>query len=258
MKKDKQVIVSTGESPFERIKHDRKPYVYMLAYPESMGGAPFYVGKGIGDRINHHEEEARSGVQSRKCGVIRETWGNGEEVSKTILAFFDTKLEALRYEASLIDSMEGLSNVASGRKNIKDTFLTDGDKLYFGHSVRRIAEDGSEYYDAREVRDFFGYINWSSFSRVIGRARKHCRAADIPAQFISTSKVVTTGKGSKRAIVNYRLCRLAFLMVLMNSDSTYPVVEAGKNYIVNTVAQFDNGTLREEVLQIDTTVSTKE
>jgi hypothetical protein len=35
------------------------PYVYTLAYPESMGGQIFYVGMGTGHRINAHEREAR-------------------------------------------------------------------------------------------------------------------------------------------------------------------------------------------------------
>src|SRR4051812_14655876 len=57
-------------------------YVYIHAYPESMGGAVFYVGKGIGDRIDQHEEEAHHGHQCEKCDIIRSIWAVGERVVK--------------------------------------------------------------------------------------------------------------------------------------------------------------------------------
>ena len=34
-------------------------YVYTLSYPEEMGGAVFYVGKGSGNRIFAHERFVR-------------------------------------------------------------------------------------------------------------------------------------------------------------------------------------------------------
>jgi len=36
-------------------------YVYTLAYPESMGGSVFYVGKGANGRINNNPEEEDDG-----------------------------------------------------------------------------------------------------------------------------------------------------------------------------------------------------
>lgn len=39
---------------------DKDYYTYMLAYPD---GTPFYIGKGRGNRIYQHEEEARNGGQ---------------------------------------------------------------------------------------------------------------------------------------------------------------------------------------------------
>lgn len=43
-------------------------YVYIYAYPD---GRVFYVGKGKGNRILDHEAEARKGINSRKCDIIR-------------------------------------------------------------------------------------------------------------------------------------------------------------------------------------------
>src|SRR5260370_21912288 len=93
-------------------------YVYTLAYPESMGGYVFYVGKGRRDRITVHEREARNNVKSHKCGVIRKIWRNGEQIVKEKIAFFDDSPEAAAlYEVALIFFMRPyghLTNEADG------------------------------------------------------------------------------------------------------------------------------------------------
>jgi len=93
-------------------------YVYTLAYPGSMGGYVFYVGKGRRDRITVHEREARNNVKSRKCSVIRKIWRKGEQVVKEKIAFFDdSPEEAALYEVALIFFMRPyghLTNEADG------------------------------------------------------------------------------------------------------------------------------------------------
>lgn len=83
-------------------KARRNCYVYEYAYPASMGGTVFYVGKGKGARINFHEKEARRGVQSAKCDAIREIWAAGEEVVKRKVRENLTDQEALDLEAERI------------------------------------------------------------------------------------------------------------------------------------------------------------
>ena len=47
-------------------------YVYTYAYPESMGGYIFYIGKGKGKRIDAHEHEALS-AQVGLQDLVRDT-----------------------------------------------------------------------------------------------------------------------------------------------------------------------------------------
>lgn len=101
----------------------RKPYVYFLRYPESMGGVIFYIGKGTGRRINVHEVEAKTLPATidnpHKIHTIRKIWGQGEQVIKTKFASFDTDSEAYLYEFALIFFMQGygnLTNIAEGGK----------------------------------------------------------------------------------------------------------------------------------------------
>jgi hypothetical protein len=77
-------------------------YVYTLAYPESMGGRIFYVGKGMGERMRDHAREAKKGVPSQKCNIIREIWAAGEKVIATKVHENLSDIRALELERQLI------------------------------------------------------------------------------------------------------------------------------------------------------------
>ncbi len=97
-----------------RLPQNKPHYVYVLAYPESMSGKVFYVGKGIRDRIDVHEREAHKGKKSPKCSIIRKIWRHDEKVAKKILAYFATHEEACMYEIALIFFMDELTNLTHG------------------------------------------------------------------------------------------------------------------------------------------------
>lgn len=75
-------------------------YVYLLTYPS---GRVFYVGKGRGYRVLDHEREARKGVQSIKCNIIRSIWDNGGQVLKEKPFEHLTAEEARDVEWRLLD-----------------------------------------------------------------------------------------------------------------------------------------------------------
>jgi hypothetical protein len=74
-------------------------YVYILFRPSNQ---PFYVGKGVDDRVNVHEKEAKRGHECHKCRVIRKIWRNGREIKKQIVFRTDDEDQAYRVEAQLI------------------------------------------------------------------------------------------------------------------------------------------------------------
>jgi hypothetical protein len=112
-----------------------KWYVYELIDPRL--DKPFYVGKGTGNRIDHHEKEAEKGVCSRKCNLIRELHKNNLVVGKKKIAFFNDEEEAYAFEESHIASigLKNLTNVMPGggslrlkfsiRRRMKDRFTPD-------------------------------------------------------------------------------------------------------------------------------------
>lgn len=88
-------------------------YVYILARPD---GRPFYVGKGKDDRLFAHEREARRGVRSHKCNVIRKIWRTGGEVQRYTVFTTEEETEAFAYEQTLIAMFgrETLTNQSDG------------------------------------------------------------------------------------------------------------------------------------------------
>jgi len=75
-------------------------YVYVLARAD---GAPFYVGKGMGNRVFHHEAEARTTSRlTHKLNVIRAMATRGETIRYCIESTHLDEGEALARERTLI------------------------------------------------------------------------------------------------------------------------------------------------------------
>src|SRR5260370_11539616 len=106
-------------------------YVYTVASPDGNG---VHVGKGrvksrksLRDRIEDHEVEARQGVQSPKCDIIRKIWAQGLEIQKPIVYETDSEEEVLRYEYALITLMSGNGNLTNyGTKGVLPTYKRVG------------------------------------------------------------------------------------------------------------------------------------
>lgn len=213
-------------------------YVYALAYPD---GRIFYVGKGTGDRISWHEQEARGGAPSRKCDIIRDIWASGGQVERVKLAFFKTNEEALAYEASLISSLGGLANTQKGRKGITEILLTQSDASDFGGNLRQWRDDGTTFWSAREVAEFLGYISWAAFEQVIRQAKSVARLErwDEQEHFKPTHKLVRNGLRSHRSINDYQLSREAFWLVVSHADQSKFVVLFGIGVLAMQAAIFD-------------------
>ena len=131
------------------MKSKKRFYVYTLAYPD---GTVFYVGKGTRyDRIHAHEQEAKRGIRSHKCNVIRKIYRDGGKVQKQKVAFFDTKEEAYRFEMQLIaffgrDTLTNCSDGGEGRGSSPSSGLLPGQLFRFTEEEKDILKEIRTYY----------------------------------------------------------------------------------------------------------------
>ena len=90
-------------------------YVYTLTDP--LTSKVFYVGKGMGNRVFAHVNEAiESPSEADKIGKIREIHAHGQEVRYEIIRHGMAETEALEVESALIDfiGLADLTNQVSG------------------------------------------------------------------------------------------------------------------------------------------------
>lgn len=101
-----------SQSTIEKLKY----YVYLLIDPRTE--QPFYVGKGCGNRINHHLFDALETHtnEKEKVQTIRNIQTKGLDVELVILRHGLTEKEALEVESAMIDFLgkENLTNLVLG------------------------------------------------------------------------------------------------------------------------------------------------
>lgn len=111
-------------------------------------------------------------------------------------------------------------------------------------SIKKIDENGIEYWDARELMPLLGYVQWRAFEEVIGRAAKAClnSGQDIDNHFARSSKMVEIGSNTVREVINYKLDRYACYLIAQNGDSKKQEIATAQTY-------FAVQTRRQEVFE---------
>lgn len=106
------IVNKLSQSTIEKLGY----YVYLLIDPRT--GRPFYVGKGCGNRINHHLLGAleTNRNEKEKIKTIRDIQTKGLNVKLVILRHGLIEKEALEVESAMIDFLgkENLTNLVLG------------------------------------------------------------------------------------------------------------------------------------------------
>ena len=78
-------------------------------------------------------------------------------------------------------------------------------------SIKKIDENGIEYWDARELMPLLGYENWQKAEDVIRRAAEACinSGQDVDNHFNRSVKMVKIGSNTVRKVTDYKLDRYA-------------------------------------------------
>jgi DNA-damage-inducible protein D len=99
-------------------------------------------------------------------------------------------------------------------------------------SIKKLDENGTEYWTARELMELLGYLEWRAFDEVIARAIKASTNSgqDTLDHFGQLTKMVRTGSNAVRPTKDWKLDRYACYLVAQNGDSTKSEIALAQTY----------------------------
>ncbi len=97
--------------------------------------------------------------------------------------------------------------------------------------IKKVREDGSEYWSARELALALNYSKWENFDKVIKRAMIACENSghQVFDDFPEVRKIVKAGAATKK-IRDYELTRYACYLIVQNGDPRKEVIALGQTY----------------------------
>lgn len=111
-------------------------------------------------------------------------------------------------------------------------------------NIKKIDENGVEYWEARELMPLLGYKKWEKAEEVVARAAKACinSGQDVDNHFHRTGKMVAIGSNTVREIRDYKLDRYACYLIAQNGDPHKSAIATAQTY-------FAIQTRRQEIIQ---------
>lgn len=113
--------------------------------------------------------------------------------------------------------------------------------------IKRMAEDGNEWWSARELGKILEYSEYRHFKPVIEKAKEACKNSgqEIGNHFEDFLEMVKIGSGAERPMDDgVKLSRYACYLIVQNADPTKEVVALGQTY-------FAVQTRLQEIRQMD-------
>ena len=104
--------------------------------------------------------------------------------------------------------------------------------------IKKLEEDGQEYWTSRELCNALGYSTYQKFTRILNKAiavanGKGMKTAD---HFNQTVEMVKLGSGTFREVENMHLSRMACLIIAENADGKKPQVQIAREYFKQEIS----------------------
>jgi len=98
--------------------------------------------------------------------------------------------------------------------------------------IKRMDENGNEYWSARDLAKVLEYSEYRHFIPVIIRAKDSCLNSKHPVDdhFEDVLEMIELGKGAMREVESVKLSRYACYLIVQNADPTKEVVAQGQTY----------------------------
>lgn len=94
------------------------------------------------------------------------------------------------------------------------------------------ADNGVEFWLARDIQHLLGYAKWENFLNVVSRAKTACDVSGhpVPDHFPDVRKMVDLGSGSQRDIDDIMLTRYACYLIAQNGDPRKQQIAFAQTY----------------------------
>jgi DNA-damage-inducible protein D len=100
-------------------------------------------------------------------------------------------------------------------------------------AIRKVSEDGREYWSARDLAKIPGYAtNYRNYKPAVEKDREACQHSGQATSdhFADVGNMITVGKGARRKVDDIHLSRYACYLIVQNADPTKPIVARGQTY----------------------------
>lgn len=117
-------------------------------------------------------------------------------------------------------------------------------------SIKKLDENGVEYWEARELMPVLGYVKWEKAEDVVARAARACvnSGQAVDNHFHRVVKMVNIGSNTVRQIKDWKLDRYACYLIAQNGDpkkqeiamaQTYFAIQTRKHEIFEKVSEVE-------------------
>lgn len=98
--------------------------------------------------------------------------------------------------------------------------------------IKKIDENGIEYWQARELLPLLGYERWEKAEEVVARAARACMNSgqDVDNHFHRMGKMVQIGSNTMREVRDYKLDRYACYLIAQNGDPNKSEIALAQTY----------------------------
>ena len=99
-------------------------------------------------------------------------------------------------------------------------------------SIKKIDENGIEYWSSRDLARVLGYADYRNFLAVINKAKEACVNSSnvVLDHFGDVTEMVTIGSGTVRPIETIKLTRYACYLTVQNADPNKVIVAQAQTY----------------------------
>ncbi len=108
----------------------------------------------------------------------------------------------------------------------------DADEYKSFEDIKRVDENGIEYWSARQLSEVLEYKKWENFSKVVDRAKLACKNSgqEIDEHFPEVRKTIEMPKNAQKQVLDYELSRYACYLIVQNGDPRKEVIALGQTY----------------------------